>query len=352
MALENIELNITIAMLEKFNLLSFIKDKEGVYLWLSEKLLTYIGMSAAQIIGYKDNVMPWKDHAAYIASTDISCHEDAKCRLYEFNLHKLSELNFKFLWGVGSENTGVFGVCILEEVGVFNQEVADIIKAYTHDLRLPINSVLGHLQLCKYLLQQGNTSQVSSILEKANRGVIAILNTLEHFKNLAKSQTKSFMVFPMVQYEVDMAQALIGPHQSIDIYYNIGSSVPMEMSCNLYPIQQIIRNLLSNSVKFTLNGSITLRLDIKPQDYLPRTHHNSIRANNKDILIIKIHDTGAGLPEHVCKSLDLLSKCSAKNINNNSGLEIIVKHLKLMDGCIEYSATPQGSQFSCYIPIS
>ncbi len=352
--LQNTDFNLTISTLEKFNLLCFIKDNKGVYVWLCTQLIQHYndGSAPLQVIGYTDESMPWKNHIAYINSTDISCNENTECLLYEFNLHKENSINLKLPWKSRDAKKGVIGICCRTQDNLLKQEVSNIIRSYTHDLRLPINSILGNIQLCKYLLHKGDTSQAITMLDQANRGVIAMVNTLDHFKNISKAQNKKFMVFPMVQYEVDMAQALIGPNQFVDIFYNISSAVPMEMSCNLYPIQQIVRNLLSNAVKFTLHGSITLKLNVKSQNTLPHTHWNSIDLSNNMILIITISDTGIGLPASIMQSLDLLYKCSARNINNNSGLEIIAKHLKSMNGYIEYNSTQQGSTFECYIPIS
>ncbi len=110
------------------------------------------------------------------------------------------------------------------------------------------------------------------------------------------------------------------------LFYDIDKAIPKKISINEKKLKQIIFNLLSNSVKFTLSGKITIKIE-----YQKETQE----------IIFKITDTGIGINTEIIKKI---GEPYFKTSNNNNdygigmGIYIVKNHVKSLNGEIEISS--------------
>lgn len=347
--IQNIILDTSLELLSQICVYVYLKNLQGQYIWLSNSLLQLYDYS---ILEQKDENLPWSESKEMILASD---HDTIKSdgintvSMYEFFLNKQSLITVKYPWKYNGELLGILGLAY----SYLNKETDanDTLKSFSHDLRLPINSLLGNIQLCRFLMQKGDIEQAFVMIERANRSIMAMVNTLDQLKFIQNTKNQSFFVFQTIQYEVDMANSLITPQQDLNIYYNIEPNVPREITTQLYKFSQILRNILSNAVKFTRAGNIHLNFRCSQQKVVETNYNNTSFQHKPKSLLITIKDTGYGIPQDIQDKMHKLKACSIKDINNNSGIEIVYKHIKEMGGNIEFHTSPNGTTFEITIPL-
>ena len=324
--------------LNKSNLPMFLKSMSGEYLWISSALQSMFKSSidSSSIIGKTDADCSWSIYIEMINYSDRLSQKHFQYNpCYEFHLLKDGFNSLKFSLLIDETQWGILCLVCNGRKECCASLINDVLRSQSHDLRMPINSAIGHLQLCGYLLEKGDIPQAKKMIKKSMSSVIAIMSTSENFRMSSVNSTQKFALFPVMQYEVDMSQALTQLNQNIQIVYNISSDVPTEFHINLYKFQQILRNLLSNAIKNTREGLVKINVN---------THGEN--------LLIHISDTGCGMSKEYQEYVKMISQVSGKNIKPNRGLDIIFKNIKDIGGSIQYDfSVEQGTLVKFQIPI-
>ncbi len=219
----------------------------------------------------------------------------------------------------------------------------------SHELRTPLNGIIGITDLllstpeCRK--QRNNFEMIREAagtlhyliddLLDLSRIEIGILSL--HSKTF---QLKAFLRRVCSQFEAE------AKNRSLDYMYVISDTLPDYVEMDNYRLQQIITNLVTNSIKYTdENGSVRVDADTTGSD------------GSGEKLRIRISDTGRGIPpeekEEIFRSF--YRSIDAYN-NQSSGVGIglyIVKHLVgLFNGTIDVqSEVGQGSIFTVVLPI-
>ncbi|WP_165825368.1 tetratricopeptide repeat-containing sensor histidine kinase [Pedobacter yonginense] len=215
-----------------------------------------------------------------------------------------------------------------------------IFSVVSHDMRTPVNSLISFIQM----LEDGNIEQ-----EKLSRYAASLKNNLtytstmmENLLNWAASQMQGFNPYLEelnVQETADEVINTLKQHASQkNIIVNNHIEKDTYCSADLNMLSLVLRNLISNAIKFTPNGgSVTIDTE---------------RANG--YLNVKVSDTGVGMSpaqiNHFNKPGYLGSGVSTLGTNKEKGtglgLLLCRTFISLMDGKIAVNAAyKQGSQF-------
>ncbi|RBQ08989.1 hypothetical protein DRW42_07220 [Pedobacter miscanthi] len=216
-----------------------------------------------------------------------------------------------------------------------------IFSVVSHDMRTPVNSLISFMQL----LEGGNIEQ-----EKLNRYAASLKNNLtytstmmENLLNWAASQMQGFNPYlenlDIKHLTIEVIHSLQNNADQKQI--NIQNLIPNETFCKADEnmLSLVIRNLVSNAIKFTpVGGTIAI---------------SSASSGNR--LEIKISDTGIGLSEvqlnHFNKPGYLGAGVSTLGTNKEkgTGLGLLLSRtfIGLMAGEISAAANPGGG--SCFI---
>ena len=329
--------SIDVEGLNKSNLPMFLKSMNGEYLWISAALQSIFedSIDSSSIIGKTDADCSWSIYTDLINYSDNLSHKHFQYNpCYEFDLFKAGFHSLKFSLLIDEAQWGILCLVCNGKKECCDTLINDVLRSQSHDLRLPTNSAIGHLRLCSYMLEKGDVSQAKKMIKKAMSSVIAIMSTSENFRMSSVHSTQKFAIFPVIQYEVDMSQALTQLNQNIQIVYNISSDVPTEFHINLYKFQQILRNLLSNAIKNTREGLVKINLNMDGEN-----------------LVVHIADTGCGMPSEYQEYVKKISRVAGEHIKPNRGLDIIFKNIKDIDGSIQYDFSEEGTLVKFQIPI-
>ena len=178
---------------------------------------------------------------------------------------------------------------------------SDFISHMSHELRTPLNAILGYAQLFKEHKEVMSSHQraIETILQSGNHLLKLINDILDLSKiEAGKMQLKQIpFSFPhILQESVDMMH-IRAKEKNLSLIYEPAFSSPSFVKGDETCMRQVLFNLLGNAIKFTDQGSVTLRVYALQQsgDDLdtPVSRNNS---NPTQTLRIEVEDTGIGIP--------------------------------------------------------
>jgi signal transduction histidine kinase/CheY-like chemotaxis protein/HPt (histidine-containing phosphotransfer) domain-containing protein/HAMP domain-containing protein len=234
------------------------------------------------------------------------------------------------------------------ETALFDAEVAnhakgDFLASMSHEMRTPLNAIIG---LSDIALGDDMLSDESvSYIEKIHNSGTTLLSIVNDILDLSKIQSGKFEILP---HEYDVPSTI--NDSVIQNVLRIGSKpirFNLEIDENLYAclfgdelrIKQIINNLISNAIKYTEAGSVTLTI-----------RHE--REGDFVWMTIAVADTGVGMKEEHLKKLftDFVqfgSTSKSQAGGTGLGLSITKSLIEMMDGEISVESTfGVGSTFT------
>ena len=218
----------------------------------------------------------------------------------------------------------------------------------SHEIRTPINAVNGLAELI--IRTPDNIKLVvedASEIKQAGNNLLAIINDILDFSKLESGKFElipdNYGLSSVINDIVNIGKArLIDKCVSLLVY--VDSKLPSELFGDEMRIRQIIINFLSNAVKFTKSGFITITFSGKKLD------------KDNILLNISVKDTGQGIkPEdikHLFSSFTQVDGRRNKSIEGTGlGLAISKSFCEMMNGKISVeSIYGEGSTFSVSIP--
>ena len=236
----------------------------------------------------------------------------------------------------------------LEEL-VVELKHADKVKSeflanMSHEIRTPMNGILGTLQLLlKSALSEKHNELVSNALS-SSRSLLAILNDILDFSKLEAGkvaiETAPFSVKVLVN-QVLRNQARAAKSKELTLTCDFEADFWQFREGDSTRIKQVLENVVSNAIKFTSEGAITVH----------------VFALNKDNVCIEVTDTGIGLSQEQMNRLfnrfeQADSSTTRKYGGTGLGLSISKQLVDLMRGEITVTSELQkGSTFKIMLPL-
>ncbi len=234
-----------------------------------------------------------------------------------------------------------------EELMTASRMKSQLLANLGHDLRSPLGAIIGYAEM----LKDGSFGVMSTNQEKAAAEILDASNQLLSFINnmVGQAQIETGKII-LREYPFDIEE-VIGPLLSTLNYHAhkkgiilnqfIDTTLPKKLVGDQFWLRQIVMNLVHNAVKFTKEGSVTVRFIKYEESYLA----------------IQVIDTGVGIPPGAQKRVFEAFE-QVNGIDNSShngfglGLSIVAKLTSIMNGKIELSSeTGKGSTFTVIIPL-
>ena len=219
----------------------------------------------------------------------------------------------------------------------------EFIAHMSHELRTPLNGVIGNTSL---LLEHGLSDEKVDIVNTIRRSGEAMLDIVNDLLDLSKIEAgkikveeKVFDVANTIEQTLDIFTPVV-KSKGILLASLIDSRVPSAVVSDDSKIRQIIANFVSNAVKFTDNGSITVE---------------AVASGSK--LELSVTDTGTGIAKdkqvQLFEPFAQLSEDREKNsFGTGLGLVISKKLAQLLGGSVScHSSLHNGSRFTLEIPL-
>lgn len=225
-----------------------------------------------------------------------------------------------------------------------NRSRAEFLANISHELRTPMNAILGMLQLSLEENQLDPT--ISDYLTTAQSSADSLLELVNEILDFSKIESGKFEIVTGafdVRETVDAAAKALSPKASekgLEMFCEVDPNVPRSLIGDAKRIQQVVTNLLNNAVKFTERGEIVIEVAQKRQ--LP----NEVR------LRFSVADTGIGIAksdhERVFSPFAQADMSSTRQHHGTGlGLAICRELVSLMGGNLQLeSEVDKGSEFS------
>ena len=235
----------------------------------------------------------------------------------------------------------------MEELKKANQAKSDFLANMSHEIRTPINAVLGMNEMVIRESSDEEISKYAQNIESAGQNLLSLINDILDF---SKIESGKMEILP-VEYEVSSLLndsynmiSMRAEEKNLKVKVENDSTIPSHLMGDEVRIRQCISNLLTNAVKYTKRGSITLSLNWERID--------------KDSMVLKISvaDTGIGItPENQEKLFSTFQRVDEKRNRSiegtGLGLAITRQFVNLMGGEISLeSEYGKGSTFRMDIP--
>lgn len=225
---------------------------------------------------------------------------------------------------------------------------ADFLANMSHEIRTPMNAIVG---MCELVLREDDLSDnVRSnccCIRAAGESLLAIINDILDFSKIDSGKFElvpdEFNIASTINAAISMAETRRGS-KNIEFIVNADPNIPRGIIGDESRIRQVIVNLMTNAVKYTEKGSITLTVSQTRQEY----------GIN---LFVSVADTGIGITEeHLDKLYTSFYRVDTKKNHSvegtGLGLAISKKIIDQMGGFISVkSKYGVGSDFRFVIPL-
>lgn len=243
---------------------------------------------------------------------------------------------------------------------------SDFLAKMSHELRTPLNSIIGYSEL----LMSGTYGSISDVqsdrLSKIHRNGKSLLDVINDMLDLSKIDAGrlelDFQVFSLDLVLGAVVEELREQcsKKSLELHTQLEEYLPAVYGDHRR-IQQILRNLTNNAVKFTYRGSVTLKVErVFVKKGLSETFKLPSMGwlNDGEWIVASIIDTGIGIaPEDQGRVFDEFWQVDNSHTREfegpGLGLAIAKKLILLHDGFIWLSSIQgQGSIFYVALPTN
>ena len=226
------------------------------------------------------------------------------------------------------------------------REFALYLAAVLHELRNPINGILGTAQLMAEVPLDGECAENLRLLRETAEGMELLLNDLMDF---ACIKAGVFRIEPnpfSIRLTLESVWRALLPQakeKGISLIVKTSADVPEILVADQGRIRQVVLNLANNAVKFTSRGGVTVTAEYQPT------------PSKGGRLLVTVKDSGIGIPsrclEEVFQPFVRGAETDGSTTGHGLGLFVVGRLVTAMGGTILMnSAEGQGTAVTVNIP--
>ena len=234
------------------------------------------------------------------------------------------------------------------EAEASNQAKEAFLANISHEIRTPINAIMGMSQLLLAHPDAPSAKENLRIITAASRNLLSLVNeVLDYSKLKAEKLTLEHIPFRLRDLMESVTDTLSQQAQEkqLEMVCDFDNSVPRTLIGDPTRLAQIITNLTANAIRFTERGEVVIRAHFQKETF------------QKGRLTLEVTDTGTGISKEAMPTLfDAFTQADGSITRRHGGtglgLAICQKLCALMEGTISATSTlGEGSRFTVTCPM-
>ena len=391
-------------LIDKSASIIVVKNADGTYLLVNQKWQDITGIRREEALGRTDaelfdpkTARNFMENDSHVITTGKTIDAD---EVMHHGMEQRHFLSTKF--PVRDSRGAITGVCgmIFEitdrkraeehriartEAEAANRAKTSFLSNMSHEIRTPLNAIIGFARILEHDhgISDKQTEYLRTILRSSEHLLSLVNQTLDYSRIEAGAETVNPTRFRTRRLVDDVLRMFEPKAKRIGLQYgsDVAQGVPEFILADEAKIRQVLVNLMSNALKVTESGAVTIRAGIRDtaiqregtrqpaESQSPETHPDeaqspesqfdemhSAEQNGQVRLFFEVEDTGPGISKSEIRHL--FSKYYRRNDGRHFegtglGLPISRKLAYLMDGEIEVETAPgKGSRFRLVLPVA
>ncbi|MEB3372072.1 HAMP domain-containing protein [Saccharopolyspora sp. S2-29] len=243
----------------------------------------------------------------------------------------------------------------LSEASAYKSE---FLANMSHELRTPLNSVLILAKLLADNMDGNLTPQQVDLARTVHQAGSDLLQLINDVLDLSKVEAGQMHLLPEDVEIGELARSLesmyrpVAAEKGLEFKVVVAPSLPPSVHTDRSKLEQIVRNLLANAVKFTDRGTVEMR--IRPAQ--PTEVNAGALRRARQRVVFAVRDTGIGIPADklslIFEAFQQVDGTTVRKYGGTGlGLSISRELTTLLGGELQVHSEPgQGSTFSLYLP--
>lgn len=221
----------------------------------------------------------------------------------------------------------------------------------SHEIRTPINGILGTMTLLNDTQLDEKQTRLSDIVQNSAESLLVIVNDVLDYSKIEAGKLQlehsDFNIHTLLKNLFDLIRPL-ADKKKLHFSYTVQASIPPVLHTDPARLRQILLNFLSNAIKFTDKGSVTLA--VKEEFHLTS-------GGRTRMLRFDVTDTGMGISEesqsHLFREFSQVDGSYTRRFEGTGlGLAICRRLTNMMGGDVGVQSTiGKGSTFWFYFPL-
>ena len=231
-----------------------------------------------------------------------------------------------------------------EKAEAASRQKSAFLATMSHELRTPLNGILGFAELLRYELENPEHRSYIDIIEQSGSHLLNLVNEILDLAKIESGEMRFNQVAtPLTSLITDCAAShqVSAQAKGLTFELNLAPDLPLAVSTDPTRLCQILNHLLSNAVKFTATGQISL-----------------IVTQREHEITFAVRDTGPGIPpenhEIIFEKFHQLANFLTREQGGAGlGLALVKQLAEHMGGRVTLdSEVGVGSTFAVHLPLN